>query len=116
MKGMKAMKKFRKIICAAAAAAMISVPAGALAYEYPSWSARDENGNAMMRVQNADGTWTELPSWAEAYAALDYDSDPEHVKEMILTARACLILEAAGIDTSGLYAGYLGAEFDPELQ
>lgn len=110
------MKKLKTIICVCAVASMIAASVNAFAYEYPSWSAKDENGNALVSVQNEDGTFTELPSWAEAYAALDYDSAPDNVKEMILIARRCLTLEKMGIDPHELYAEYLGAEFNPYLQ
>lgn len=109
------MKKLKTIICVCAAS-MLATSANAFAYEYPSWSAKDENGNAIMSVQNEDGTWVELPSWIEAYAALDYDSAPDNVKEMILVARRCLTLEKMGINPHELYAEYLGAEFNPDLQ
>lgn len=110
MKGMNVMKKLRKIICIGLAAMTVAASGSALAFEYPSWSGVDEDGNKLMYVLNEDGTVQELPSWYEAYAALDYDSAPDDVKEAIMIARRCLILEELGVSPYVLYSEYL-----PEL-
>lgn len=109
------MKKLRTIICIGAAAVTLAVSANAMAFEHPSWSGVDENGNVLIQVQNTDGTWYKLPSWYEAYAALDYDSAPEDVKEVILIARECVLLEKAGISPYELYSEYLPDLHNPDL-
>ena len=95
MKRGNTVKSLKKAVCIGLAAIGIASLSctGALAFEHPAWSGVDENGNTLMQVQNADGTWEDLPTWQEAYAALDYDSAPDDIKEVILVARRCLILE-----------------------
>lgn len=87
----------------------------ALAFEHPAWSGVDENGNALIQVQNPDGTWEALPTWQEAYAALDYESAPDDIKEVILIARRCLTLEKMGISPYVLYSEYLPDLHNPDL-
>lgn len=111
------MTNLRKVICVGLAAMSLSCMGftSAFAFEHPSWSGVDENGNALMQVQNPDGTWEDLPTWQEAYAALDYDTAPDDVKEVILIARRCLTLEKMGISPYTLYTEYLPDLHNPDV-
>ncbi len=116
MKGRIDMKRSKKLLSIFTVFAALAAANGALAYEHPSWSEKDGDGTSVISVLENDGTWTGLPSWTEAYAALDPDSAPESVRELILIARRCRALEKMGLDPRELYADHLGAAFDPDMQ
>lgn len=105
------MMKFKKIICYAAAMAISTAVCAGVSASAPSWSGVDENGNALIHVQNPDGTWEALPTWYQAYAELDYNTAPDDVKEIILAARRCIILEKLGISSYELYVDYIPDAF-----
>lgn len=108
----------KKAICVGIAAMSIASMCciNAFAFEPLSWSGVDENGNKLVQVVNEDGSIEELPSWYEAYAALDYDSAPDGVKEVIVIARRCLALEKMGYSPYELYADYMPNLHNSALQ
>lgn len=112
-------KGLKRVICIGLAAMSIasvcSVSAFADGFEHPSWAGVDENGNKLMGVVHEDGTYEELPTWYEAYAALDYDSAPDEVKEVITIARRCLTLEKMGYSPYELYADYMPDLHNPGM-
>lgn len=69
----------------------------------------------LCRFQNPDRTWEDLPTWQEVYAALDYESAPDDIKEVILVARRDLALENIGISPYVLYSKYLPDLHNPDL-
>lgn len=98
-------KSLKKSICIGLAAmGIVSMHCiNTFAFEHPAWGAVDENGNPIVYVEQDDGTYQALPTWYEAYAALDYDSAPDDIKEIILMARRCLALEKLGYSSYDLH-------------
>lgn len=78
------MQKHRKLFSAVLAMLVVLgmgyMSASAADFKHPSWTS-----------VNSDGTVSELPTFEEAYAYLDYDSAPADVKNLILEARRHIV-------------------------
>jgi len=70
---------------------MLSIGITAYAFEYPGWTSVNADGTKACFILDQDGTMTELPTFEEAYAYLDYDSAPDDARELILKARRMIV-------------------------
>ena len=84
-------KKVVSLLLAMAMVLSIGCLSASAEFEYPSWTSVNPDGAKAVSRVNTDGTVTELPTFEEAYAYLDYESAPDDVKEFILEARRSIV-------------------------
>ena len=84
-------KKVVSLLLAMAMVLSIGCLSASAEFEYPSWTSVNPDGAKAVSRVNTDGTVTELPTFEEAYAYLDYESAPDDVKELILEARRSIV-------------------------
>ena len=76
-----------KLTLSLSALAMLATPVFASDTSVGGWTHVDDYGNPRSGVINPDGTRIHLPTFAEVFSQMDYDTATPEVRELILDAR-----------------------------